>query len=764
MTTAGNQYDPDAYVRLGRALWEGDEHLRSVLELSPIGLVLLALDGRILRVNAAVCELFGRTAEELVTLTCFDVIAEDERAGSMTNAVNLQVDELPLSQQERRFIRPDGREAWGLVNTVVVRDANGEPTGLFSQIQDITRRRQVEAELRASEERFRTLFVHASVGQCLVDIGARAITAVNPALARLLGRTEEEMLGEAWETFIHPEDRAPAAKQVRALADGEIPCYESGQRYLHRDGQWVETHTTVALVRDREGRPQSFHVLIQDETSRLEAEQRRRETEETLAFQATHDTLTSLPNRALFADRMRTAINRLRRGRNPLAVFFVDLDRFKYINDSMGHGAGDLVLFETAARLSQVIRPGDTLARFGGDEFTVLCEDVDGVEGATAIADRIIEAIREPMVVGGREIFVGASLGIALANDRSATPEGLLSDADAAMYSAKESGRGRHHVFDEHLRSATVRRVEIENGLRRALENREFVVHYQPIVSLDTAGVIGVEALVRWQRADGHLYSPAEFIPVAEDTGLINEIGEQVLVDACRQTNRWRLMMDPGRVFHLTVNISPLQLMRPGFSEWVGEVLELTGLPAEWLCLEITESALMSDTEGAIAVLESIRDLGVRIGIDDFGTGYSSLSYLQRFPVDLVKIDRSFTIALDRHNSQANALVGAVVHLGAALGMSIVAEGVESEDQAHILATLGCEAVQGFLYSRPRPVADVTAMVLDGVVPGASPVHVPAARLLQHRAGRSTGSVFGDMRRARDRVRGDGVALRVVNE
>src|SRR5581483_9534905 len=409
---------------------------------------------------------------------------------------------------------------------------------------------------------------------CLVDIGARAITAVNPALARLLGRTEEEMLGEAWETFIHPEDRAPAAKQVRALADGEIPCYESGQRYLHRDGQWVETHTTVALVRDREGRPQSFHVLIQDETSRLEAEQRRRETEATLAFQATHDTLTSLPNRALFADRMRTAINRLRRGRNPLSVFFVDLDRFKYINDSMGHGAGDLVLFETAARLSQVIRPGDTLARFGGDEFTVLCEDVDGVEGATAIADRIIEAIREPMVVGGREIFVGASLGIALANDRSATPERLL--------------------------SATVRRVEIENGLRRALENREFVVHYQPIVSLDTAGVIGVEALVRWQRADGHLYSPAEFIPVAEDTGLINEIGEQVLVDACRQTNRWRLMMDPGRVFHLTVNISPLQLMRPGFSEWVGEVLELTGLPAEWLCLEITESALMSDTEGAI--------------------------------------------------------------------------------------------------------------------------------------------------------------------
>jgi len=763
VTARANPAEPDAYVRLGHALWEGDEHLRSVLELSPIGLVLLALDGRILRVNAAVCELFGRTAEELVTLTCFDVIDEMERPESMANAVNLRVDELPLSQIERRFVRPDGDDAWGLVNTVVVRDADGKPTGLFSQIQDITKRKQVEAELRASEERFRTLFVHASVGQCLIDIDGRAITAVNPALSRLLGRSDEEMLGEAWNTFIHPEDRLPTAKQVRALVDGEIPCYESGQRYLHRDGQWVETHTTVALVRDREGRPQSLHVLIQDETSRLEAEQRRRETEATLAFQATHDTLTSLPNRALFGDRLRTAIGRLRRAQRPLAVLFVDLDRFKYINDSMGHGAGDLVLFETAARLSQVIRPTDTLGRFGGDEFTVLCEDVDGIEGATTIADRIIEAVREPMIVGGREIYVGASVGIALANDRTATPDGLLSDADAAMYSAKESGRGRHHVFDEHLRSATVRRVEIENGLRRALENEELLLHYQPIVDLDGARVLGVEALVRWQRSDGHLISPAEFIPVAEETGLINEVGEFVLVEACRQANAWRARMNSDRVFHVTVNISPLQLLRPGFSECVGEVLAGTGLPAEWLCLEITESALMSDTDGAIAVLESIRDMGVRIGIDDFGTGYSSLSYLQRFPVDLVKVDQSFTQALDRHNSQANALVGAVVHLGAALGMSIVAEGVETEDQAHILATLGCEAVQGYLYSRPRPAAEITDMVLDGVVRGAQPVDVPAARLMQHRLGRPV--VFGDARRTRDRARGEpDVALRVVNQ
>ncbi len=756
MTSPANQYDTDAYTRLGRALWEGDEHLRSVLELSPIGLVLLALDGRILRVNAAICELFGRSAEELVTLTCFDVIEESERAASMANAVNLRVDELPLSQIERRFIRPDGREAWGLVNTVVVRDADGVPTGLFSQIQDITHRKQVEAELRASEERFRTLFVHASVGQCLIDVERRALTAVNPALARLLGRSEEEMLGEGWETLIHPEDRAHTAKEMRALIDGEIPCYETGQRYLHRDGQWVETHTTVALVRDRQGTPQSLHVLIQDETSRLEAEQRRRETEATLAFQATHDTLTSLPNRALFGDRLRTAIGRLRRSRRALAVLFVDLDRFKYINDSMGHGAGDLVLFETAARLSQCIRPSDTLARFGGDEFTVLCEDVDGVEGATLIAERILDTLREPMVVGGREIFVAASIGIALANDRTATPDGLLSDADAAMYSAKEGGRGRYHVFDEHLRSATVRRIEIENGLRRALENDEFVLHYQPIVDLASLQVVGVEALVRWQRSDGHLYSPAEFIPVAEETGLIAEIGERVLADACAQAQSWRRLMHPERRFHVTVNISPLQLMRPGFSDCVSEVLQSSGLPAEWLCLEITETALMSDADASIAVLERLRDLGVLIGIDDFGTGYSSLSYLQRFPVDLVKIDRSFTMALDRHNSQANALVGAVVHLGAALGMSIVAEGVETPDQAHILATLGCEAVQGYLYSRPRPAHEIGDTVLAGMVREAPQVRVAAPRLLQPEPGRR---LFGEVRGSRTAH-----ALRVVNE
>ena len=764
MTTA-NQHDPDAYVRLGRALWQGDEYLRNVLELSPIGLMLMAAsDLRIVRVNAAFCELLGRSAEELCTLTAFDIIAQDERAGSMSNAVKLRAQDVPSTQMERRFVRPDGTEAWGLVNSVVVRDPDGAPIGFFSQIQDITQRKQVEKELRASEERFRTLFEHASVGQCLIDVEGRLISTVNPALARLLGRTEAEMVGQTWDAFIHPEDRALTAKQVRALSDGAIPCYESAQRYLHRDGQWVETYTTVALVRDRDGSPHSFHILIQDETSRFEAEQRRRETEATLAFQASHDTLTSLPNRALFADRLRGAIHRLRRGHRPLAVLFVDLDRFKYINDSMGHGAGDLVLFETAARLSQVLRPTDTLSRFGGDEFTVLCEDVDGVEGASAIAARVIAAIEEPLSVGGRDIYVGASVGIAVTADRSATPEALLSDADAAMYRAKEAGRGRYEVFDEHLRSATVRRIEIQNGLRRALEAEELVLHYQPIVDLHTARMVAVEALVRWQRGDGQLYSPAEFIPVAEETGLIHEIGEHVLVEACRQAADWRTAMaGDDRVFHVTVNISPLQLMRPGFAQGVADVLQRTGLPAEWLCLEITESALMADTEAAISVLEEIRDLGVRIGIDDFGTGYSSLSYLQRFPVDLVKIDRSFTMSLDRRNSQANALVGAVVHIGTALGISIVAEGVETREQANILAGLGVEVAQGYMYSRPRPASEVTGMVLSGLVDDVGLVCLPLTTVPSARK-RST-AAFGDARRSLDRLQEGRVReLRAVNQ
>ena len=423
-----------------------------------------------------------------------------------------------------------------------------------------------------------------------------------------------------------------------------------------------------------------------------------------LAHRVLHDPLTDLPNRTLFLDRLALALARLQRHQTGIAVLFIDLDNFKVVNDSLGHGAGDRLLVELGRRLRTAIRPADTIARFGGDEFVVLCEDIKEARDAVVVGERIVAAASLPFTLEGREMFVSASVGVALAIDCESTPETLLRDADAAMYRAKERGRGRVEVFDEALRARIMERLDLENGLRRALQRDELRVYYQPEVSLSQQRMVAVEALVRWQHPERGLLQPSEFVPLAEETGLIVEIGEWVLNEACRQIAAWRRT---GIDIDIAVNVSARQLVQPDIVDVVRGALERSGLPADALCLEITESAVMRDPEAALATLTLVKELGVKVALDDFGVGFSSLAQLKEMlPLHALKVDRSFIsgIADDERNS---AIVAAVVMMATTLGLTAIAEGVETEAQALQARALGCDVSQGFFFTAPEPAAAI---------------------------------------------------------
>jgi diguanylate cyclase len=424
----------------------------------------------------------------------------------------------------------------------------------------------------------------------------------------------------------------------------------------------------------------------------------RKRADVRLAYQALHDPLTGLPNRTLFLDRLELALARARRSPGAIAVLVLDIDRFKIINDSLGHNAGDRLLMEAAARLQRVLRPGDTVARFGGDEFTMLCDDVAGEREAVLIAERVGRAIAAPFGLDESEAFVTGSVGIALSSGPATRPESLIRDADTAMYRAKERGKGRYELFDEAVRARAVERLETENALHRAIERGELRLHYQPVVDLPDGRTRGLEALVRWEHPARGLLPPAEFVPLAEETGLILELGRWVLREACRDAARWR-RRGP---LQLAVNLSAHQLLEAELVDSVHAALADSGLPPTDLCLEITESAVMNDTEGALSVLRALRAREVRIGIDDFGTGYASLSGLKRLPADVIKVDRGFVAGLGT-GGQDRAIISAVLGMADALGLVTIAEGVETARQADQLRAIGCRYAQGFHFAPPLP-------------------------------------------------------------
>jgi diguanylate cyclase (GGDEF)-like protein/PAS domain S-box-containing protein len=515
-------------------------------------------------------------------------------------------------------------------------------------------------------------------------------------LYRIFGVNPDEF-GATYEAFlelVHPGDRKRVDATVRRSVErGEGFDYQA--RITQRSGQVRTIYAIGRVTKNEDGETVRLTGTVQDITD-------RKMLEDKVEYQAFHDSLTGLPNRALFLDRVEHALLRQQRLSSSVAVLFLDLDDFKTVNDSLGHQAGDELLIDLARQLHSSIRAADTVARLGGDEFGVLLEDVEKVDHAVSTAQRVLDIFERPFHIEGTDLLVRASVGIAVSGgDEVITSGAILRDADTAMYAAKKHGKGSYELFEPEMQKAARARLQLKADLQRAVDNNEFVLHYQPIVTLDGATMTGVEALVRWEHPERGLIPPLDFIPFCEESGLILPIGQWVLQEACRKVAGWQKAHPDTAPRTVSVNISPVRFLRPGLVEEVAEVLADTGLAPESLALEITESVLVQDSE-VIGRLTELKELGVQLAIDDFGTGYSSLSYLRDFPIDLLKIDKTFidSVALGPDES---ALTRAVVELGRTLGLRVVAEGVEQDAQAEALRSIDCDLAQGYLFSRPLP-------------------------------------------------------------
>ncbi|HEV3450129.1 MAG TPA: EAL domain-containing protein [Acidimicrobiia bacterium] len=680
------------------ALRANQDRFRSLVQHASDFVVVSGPDGLVSYASPATGVFVGQEPAEIVGTEHAALVHPDDRDAFFVTLDEVRGDPGCSRMLSVRLRRVDGEFRWlEMVATNLLEDANVQ--GVVINARDVTDRVQAEAALRESEERFRSAFEHAPIGMALADRTGRVFRS-NESFAQMLGRRPSDVTGLTIRQFTHPDDWDDNDDKIKRLFAGEIRGYRLEKRYVHADGHPIWVSVSVSAVRNHDGEPVYMIGQIEDITERKAIGER-------LVHQAIHDPLTGLPNRSLFMDRLRAIMVRSNRRRHRIAVLFVDLDRFKVINDSLGHDAGDQLLLAVAHRLRQMVRPTDTVARFGGDEFTILCEDAANPAAVKALAERVLEEIERPVWLADGEVFVTASIGIAFCDRGSGTPETLVRDADTAMYRAKERGRRRVEFFDEESRAQTVEHLNIANALHHALERGEFELHYQPILELETGRVYGYEALVRWRHPERGLIAPIDFIGLAEETGLIVPLGRWVLETACAQAARWQAGPGHGRPLTVSANVSPRQLAEPSFPEQLGQIVGQTRIRPGSLWLEITETALMQDTESAIGTLRALRALDVHLAVDDFGTGYSSLSHLKRFPIEALKIDQGFIRGLAR-DPEDTAIVTAVVSLAHALGLSCTAEGVETPEQLAELRTLGCELAQGHLFAEPRPAEELT--------------------------------------------------------
>jgi len=553
--------------------------------------------------------------------------------------------------------------------------------------------------LRESEERFRSAFNYAPIGIALVSPAGNWLK-VNRALCKILGYTEEEFLATDFQSMLFPEDLGNTLVRIHELLSGKIPNCQMEQRYIHKNEKTVWASWSVSTANDTKSERPNIIFQIQDITDRKLAEEK-------LQYEATHDALTGLPNRAFFMARLENALEKVKEFPSyKVSILFIDLDRFKVVNDSLGHFIGDMLLVGIADRLRDCLRPSDIVARLGGDEFTILVEGNHYPREVIRIAERVKEKFAKPFDLSGQEVYSSASIGILHNSEKHLIPADMMRDADTAMYQAKRAGKARHEVFDEGMHKAVKETLLLENDLRRAIEREEMVVYYQPIHSLATGDALGFEALARWNHPEFGTLSPNKFIPLAEEIGLIDSLGEHILHLACSQICELRDKMPESSQFILSVNLSCKQFEQPDLVQRIKRILEETGFPPDKLKLEITESVFFKYEDKAVKMLDQLCELGIEINIDDFGTGYSNLSYLMQLPISTLKIDRSFIEPIKQEGDNIE-IVQTIVMLAQNLGMKVVAEGVETEYQVEQLKKFNCEVAQGYYFSRPMRFADL---------------------------------------------------------
>ena len=681
--------------RAEEALMQEQNLLRTLIDNLPDFIYAKDTNNRFLLANEALARRMGAaSSNELLGKSDSDFYPPDIAAKYAREEQQIMQSGQPVIDREEATVdATTGQVLWHTTTEIPLRGQDGSVKGLLGIGHIITERKRWEESLRDSESTNRATFEHAALGIAHVAPDGRFLR-VNDKLCAIVGYTREELINATFQDITHPDDLGADLDQVRQVLVGKIKTYSLEKRYLRKDRSIVWVNLSVSLVRADSGSPRHFISIVEDITE-------RKRTEERVQFLAYYDALTELPNRALFKDRMLTAVAGARRRKEKLALLFMDIDRFKTINDSLGHAVGDLLLRSVAERIKGWARAQDTVARWGGDEFLILLTGLRDETDAAVAAERLMDAMHGEFTVQSHSLNVTCSLGISVFPDHGLGVDTLVKNADAAMYCAKEYSRNNFQFFTEKMNSEAKKRLTLEHGLRKVLERDELFLAYQPQMDVATGRIIGLEALLRWQHPKLGVVPPDEFIRIAENSGLILPIGEWVLRTACTQLRKWHeegLLAVP-----VAVNVSAVQFRHENFRELVRKVLRETALSPEYLELELTESVLLSSVDVTLPVLQDLKAMGVRLAIDDFGTGYSSLSYLRQFPVSKLKIDRSFVqdVAL---NPDDAAITAAIISMAKSLNLRVIAEGVEDEAQMAFLREHRCDEIQGYYFSKPLTV------------------------------------------------------------